>query len=164
MRSYDGRHIASDREAFPPGRGRQPVVEGDDFERRGPPFRRDKVRRELQGVGGTQRVHADKTDGCLTDRLNGFDLVPGARELEEPIERVASARLVEGPVAFETCNCRRAFRFTSPPDQHHRIGKGELLQAGVARSFSSSGTIAEESQNFIARLAARQGALPRRRP
>jgi hypothetical protein len=103
-----------------------------------------------------QRMNAKKPQRVLADDLAGFDLVPPVSELFQPIEGQGSGFPVEQSAALEAGQGRSALHLRSPPHQHVRIALASPCRDRVVVSATSSGTIAEASQNFTAPRGARR--------
>ena len=103
-------------------------------------------------------MHAQEADGGLTDRVARVDLVPACGELFQAVEGRRRRRRIEGPLAFEARDGRRALDSVA----HHTSTTGSCAATAcivaVVGSVMSSGTIADASQNLIGLPGARRGA------
>jgi hypothetical protein len=87
----------------------QTLVERDHFQRGWTLFRDDKGCRELQCIGGSERVYPKKPRRGFTDDIARVDLVPAGGEPLEPIEGKHRRLRIERSVAFEARKGRDAF-------------------------------------------------------
>src|SRR5258707_7216840 len=97
------------REAFLPRRFGEALVERDNSQRWGTAVRGYESRRELQGVGRSQRVYAEKSHGVFANDLGGLDLVPAIGKLLQPVGGERHPLPVERARAFEARQSRDAF-------------------------------------------------------
>lgn len=74
------------RKTFALGGNHEPVVEADELERRGPPFRRQEGGSKLEGVGSTDRMDPQEAPGGLENRVHGVDPVPVSGEGVQALE------------------------------------------------------------------------------
>jgi hypothetical protein len=79
----------------------QTLVERDHFQRGWTLFGGNEGCRELQRIGGSQRVHPRKPRRRFTDDIARVDLVPAGGELLEPIKGKQGHLRIERSVAFE---------------------------------------------------------------
>src|SRR5258707_1319836 len=84
--ALSARSDVDQREAFLACRMGEPLIDRDDLQRCGPPLRGCEGGGQLQGIGRSQRMNAEKSHRALADDIAGLDLVPTAREPVQSVE------------------------------------------------------------------------------